>query len=489
MKLFKKVAVLSALSAATIAGLGACKSVAKRPVTFVPVTSSTYNADVTIGDYTYNFGGRIKGKQFVLEAKTLQRSSGSSGGQGMGPGGGMGGFPGGGGFGPGGGGQQGGGQPAAAVESITLSADNLTPFINQSVKITSTVLPAEAASATLTWASSDEKIATVSSGTVSPKAKGTVTITASSGEVSGSIELTVLEENLAQYDFTLKGECKLDKGYGYVITLGDEVIHTDFDKVAGRHEFYYNVKVGEQSSLIKFQAKDPSFKDQLAADYKKWDERDSQYIFYAKATGNNNSVATAYLYMHKDGSAVLNAPSGTERKLTIGLEWKFENDVFTVKNGEAVSTSKASKNPDRPGYMIVVGGYTFFLSKNPEFKWKKYEAVDFLGVSKHEFKAEIGINAGTPDAKNITVNLYLLTDGTAFLYNGDTQLAEGTYTDQGGAITLNMTYLYDGEVKNLNSSSVTVGDVTTIDVKFGLSQQRGPNLSWSEIEATLTKTK
>ena len=436
MKLFKKVAVLSALSAATIAGLGACKSVAKRPVTFVPVTSSTYNADVTIGDYTYNFGGRIKGKQFVLEAKTLQRSSGSSGGQGMGPGGGMGGFPGGGGFGPGGGGQQGGGQPAAAVESITLSADNLTPFINQSVKITSTVLPAEAASATLTWASSDEKIATVSSGTVSPKAKGTVTITASSGEVSGSIELTVLEENLAQYDFTLKGDCKLDKGYGYVITLGDEVIHTDFDKVAGRHEFYYNVKVGEQSSLVKFQAKDPTFKDQLAADYKKWDERDSLYTFYAKATGNNNSVATAYLYCHSNHSAVLNAPSGADRTVTTGLTWEEADGKVTLIDGQNRYESKSSVNAEHPGKKLIYGSYTFLLSENPSVKWKNLTKADFDGATQYEFKGTYTTTG--PDGGEKTLELNLGVDGNAYLYNGETVSAQGTWALTGEHLTVNL---------------------------------------------------
>ena len=641
MKIFKKVALLTVALATASVGLIGCKSNVKLPVTFVAVTSNTYDDEVTFGDYDYKFKGKVdqKSNKFILEAKVQQRHLNAGGGQGQGgwgnwggggnnsaeeevdpsqvvhvtgititekqsnPGGGGGGMPPfgkklvessndgpdgdmpgapdgdmpggpGGDFNPGGPSQP---QEQKIVTELTLEAGkdkelqaNITPdnatnkkvnwsssnpavatvsdgkitavdrgtavitatsddnanikadvtvtvtkvdvagltldptsetlFINQTKEIKATISPDNASIKDVEWSSSDEEIATVSGGKITGVAEGTATITAKSKNnpaVSASLDVTVLVEDLRQYDYKLVGTYTVD-AYGYTITFENDgnakegektVIHADFNKTEGRHEFYYNVVINEQKQLVKFQAKDPTFKNSIAKDYKTWDERDSDYIFRAKATGNNNSVATAYLYMHKDGSAVLNAPSGTERKLTIGLEWKFENDVFTVKNGEAVSTSKASKNPDRPGYMIVVGGYTFFLSKNPEFKWKKYEAVDFLGVSKHEFKAEIGINAGTPDAKNITVNLYLLTDGTAFLYNGDTQLAEGTYTDQGGAITINMTYLYDGEVKNLNSSSVTVGDVTTIDVKFGLSQQRGPNLSWSEIEATLTKTK
>ena len=471
MKLFKKVALLSVLSTAAIAGLGACKSVAKRPVTFVPVTSSTYNADVTIGDYTYNFGGKIKSNQFILEAKTLQRSSGSAGGgMGGGPGGGPGGGFGGGGFNPGG---PGGGEqaPEVAVESITLSADNVTPFINQSVKINTAILPAEAASATLTWSSSDVKVATVSSGTVSPKAKGTVTITASSGDVSGSIELTVLEENLAQYDFTLKGTCKLDKGYGYVITLGDEVIHTDFDKVAGRHEFYYTVKVGENSSLIKFQAKDPSFKDQLAADYKKWDERDSLYTFYAKATGNNNSVATAYLYCHSDHSAVLNAPSGADRTVTTGLSWEENNGIVTLIDGQNRYVSRSSVNPEHPGQKLIYGSYSFLLSENPSIKWKNLTKSDFDGETQYEFKGTYTTEG--PDGGEKTLELNLGVDHNAFLYNGETVSAQGTWalTGEHLTVTLGETVLEADPVEGKYSLSyqMTVSSFfgsQTVDVNF-----------------------
>ena len=433
MKLFKKVAVLSVLSAATIAGLGACKSVAKRPVTFVPVTSSTYNADVTIGDYTYNFGGRIKGNQFVLEAKTLQRGSSGSGGQGGGPGGG--GFPGGG-FGPGGG-QQGGGQQAATVESITLSADNLTPFINQSVKITSTILPEEAKNANLTWTSSDESIATVSSGTVSPKAEGKVTITASSGEVSDSLEFTVFKENLPAHDFVIKGECKLDKGYGYVITIGDEVIHTDFDKVAGRHEFYYNVTNKEGvTSQVLFQAKDSAFKDQLAADYKKWDERDSKYIFYSKATGNNNSVATAYLYLHNNNTAVLNYPSGADRKVTTGLTWEEVDGKITLIDGQNRYESRSSVNPEHPGKKLIYGSYSFLMSENPSIKWKNLTKADFDGETQFEFKGSYTTTG--PDGGEKTLELNLGVDHNAFLYDGETVSAQGTWalTGEHLAVTL-----------------------------------------------------
>ena len=229
-----------------------------------------------------------------------------------------------------GGGQQGGGQeqqPAVAPTSLSLSLSLEEAFINQAVTATVAVEP-ENASKTVTWTSSDEKIATVNNGSISPLAEGTVTITATSTvdtTKSASATLKVVKEDLAKYNWSVTGTYKLEKGYGYTISFNDEgktVIHTDFDKTEGRHEFYYNVKIGEESQTLKFQAKDPTFKDSLAKDYKKWDERDSKYIFYAKATGNNNSVATAYMYLHdSDKSVVVNTPNGANRSLSFGMTW------------------------------------------------------------------------------------------------------------------------------------------------------------------------
>ena len=127
MKSFKKV-LLPMVLLGSMVGLAGCKSAIKIPVSFVAVTSTSYNAEVTIGDYSYTFRGSLEsGKKFSLKGTVVTRVAGGGNNQG-GPGGGMfpgGDFP----FGPGGG--QGGGQSGekAAPESVTMALDKTTIFI------------------------------------------------------------------------------------------------------------------------------------------------------------------------------------------------------------------------------------------------------------------------------------------------------------------------------------------------------------------------
>ena len=347
----------------------------------------------------------------------------------------------------GGNGQQGGGQeqqPAVAATSLSLSLSLEEAFINQAVTATVTAQP-ENASNSVTWASSDEKIATVNNGSVSPLAEGTVTITATSTvdtTKSASATLKVVKEDLAKYNWSITGACTYEKGYGYKIVFNDESkteVHTDFDKTEGRHEFYYRVKIGEESQVLKFQAKDPTFKDSLAKDYKKWDERDSKYVFYAKATGNNNSVATAYMYLHNTNNEVtVNTPNGANRSLSFGMKWEEKDGVITVKDGDTAYVADKSVNSEHPGYRLVYGSNTYYCSLNPDFKWKKFTTADFEGANTHEFVGSYTTSG--PDGGVKEVNLNCVEDGKAKLYLGSsTPSFVGTWTkDASDKLTINL---------------------------------------------------
>ena len=64
----------------------------------------------------------------------------------------------------------------STVPSVTLDRNEATVAIDATLKLNATTYPA---GETVTWSSDDTDVATVSSGTVTAKAEGTATITAS----------------------------------------------------------------------------------------------------------------------------------------------------------------------------------------------------------------------------------------------------------------------------------------------------------------------
>ena len=81
----------------------------------------------------------------------------------------------------------------AAVTGVTLSSAALTLDQGETSVLTATVMPSDAGNKTVTWTSSDEKVAAVSGGIVTAKSGGTATITATTinGKKS-SCEITVV---------------------------------------------------------------------------------------------------------------------------------------------------------------------------------------------------------------------------------------------------------------------------------------------------------
>jgi len=80
--------------------------------------------------------------------------------------------------------------------SITLSETELTLRTVDKATLTATISPEDATDKTITWASSDETIATVSDGVISPVSAGTVTITATAvagDNVSASATVTIVK--------------------------------------------------------------------------------------------------------------------------------------------------------------------------------------------------------------------------------------------------------------------------------------------------------
>lgn len=82
-----------------------------------------------------------------------------------------------------------------AVTGVTLDKSNLSLQPGETATLTATVKPDNATDKSVTWSSSDEKVATVSSdGTVTAVAVGTATITAQAGNKTATCKVTVSDK-------------------------------------------------------------------------------------------------------------------------------------------------------------------------------------------------------------------------------------------------------------------------------------------------------
>ena len=77
------------------------------------------------------------------------------------------------------------------VTSISLNKSSAQITIGGTITLTATVNPDDATDKTITWSSSDEAVATVSSGVVTGNKIGAAIITARAGEKKATCEITV----------------------------------------------------------------------------------------------------------------------------------------------------------------------------------------------------------------------------------------------------------------------------------------------------------
>lgn len=276
------------------------------------------------------------------------------------------------------------------------------------------------------------------------------------GENSNDAGQTSEEEiDLATKNFTFTGSWQEETGYGYILNFQDSkntVIHTDFNTIEGRHQFYYLVEADDSSATVLFQAKDSNYRKQLAADYKTWDERDSTYIFEGKTTGNNNSVATAYLYCHSDNSAVFNTASGSDRKVTLGLSWEIKDNKFILKDGNTTYTGDSSINTSHPGYRVSYSSTALFASTLSSVESSELSNEDFDGTTLYQFTGSYTTEGPDGGTKNVELNL---TDNAnkMYLYSAGMLSKQGTYT-------------FENEVFNLSFEGEETVTVSKVDSKY-----------------------
>jgi hypothetical protein len=294
--------------------------------------------------------------------------------------------------------------------------------------------------------------------------------------------------------FSISGSWVLDEGYGYVLTFNDgasgaagTVVHTDYNKSEGRHEFYYIVNAVTSSATlgsatVYFQAKDSAFRKSLAADYQSWGIRGSSYVFSGYATGNNSSLATENIYLYKDGSVKVAIPNGSSTNVTIGGTWSETASTHALSMSIGGKTVKANycDTASKEGYRLIYTN-TCYCSLNAAFAWTNYTAQDFDGTTLYAFSGKVSVSSffGSTDYQ---VSLNCTSKGTALLYVNDSPSASGVYSFANDVFTITM----DG--KDPVSVSKGSDGKYSFATKVTIVQQMGPSSSSTDYDVTLVYT-
>ena len=100
-----------------------------------------------------------------------------------------------------------------AVSAVSVSPATATVKVGESVTLSATITPSDAAEKTITWTSSDDKIATVDAGKVTGVAEGSATITATTkdGGKTATSTVTVSKDAPASKEVILEGNITSDQ--------------------------------------------------------------------------------------------------------------------------------------------------------------------------------------------------------------------------------------------------------------------------------------
>ncbi|MBR6863385.1 MAG: Ig-like domain-containing protein [Bacteroidales bacterium] len=242
------------------------------------------------------------------------------------------------------------GDPFVHVKSISLDKTDIKIFVDEMVKLTATISPSDATVQTVSWSSSDESIATVTSdGVVKGISLGSalITITAVDGEIKAICDVTVIESP-PPMDVLEAIDLGLSSGLKWAsLNLGATRLNEPGDYYAwGETEPYY-------SSLDPLTWKPGKEAGYDLPSYRWSVESDRKMIKYCTDSSFGYDGFT-------DGKFILD-PEDDAAHVHLGDKWRIPTDAEWTELREKCSWEWTSVN-GADGYMVTgPNGNSIFL--------------------------------------------------------------------------------------------------------------------------------
>ena len=266
------------------------------------------------------------------------------------------------------------------VTGITLNHRTLNLVEGETATLTAKVEPEDATDKTVTWSSSDEKIATVVDGVVTAVAEGSITVTAEAGGKTATCEVKVSKPVIEVTEIILdKTSLELNKGESETLTATVRPDDATYKDVTWRSSDEKIATVDENGKVTGVAAGDAEITATAG-------DMEATCYVTVKVPVESITLDKTSLTLMEGESATLVATVKPDDATDKTVTWSSSDEkivtvdktgkVTAVKEGEAVITAKAGDKTAT--CKVIVNNYVFTIDV-----WSVEASGDgdFVGIS------------------------------------------------------------------------------------------------------------
>ncbi|MCR5506169.1 MAG: Ig-like domain-containing protein [Bacilli bacterium] len=355
-----------------------------------------------------------------------------------------------------------------AVTGISLDSTSLSLEVGDTYTLTATVTPSDATDSSVTWSSSNKKVATVSNGLITAKGTGSATITAKAGNYTATCKVTVSEASSEEVSVTgvslSSSSLSLEVGDTSTLTATVTPSNATDSSVSWSSS---NTSVATVSSSGKVSAiaagsatitvttTDGSYTDTCAVTVTEAGEEEEETQDGVYDTDGNEitsgSASVSFVYNNQT------------TKKTISAAYLIDGVTVNISSGEYASASGSS---DQVIFLVVNGGTLNIIGTSSSYvSLSKSGSAASSGQVDDDYNF-YGVNSGivvSGSASSATIqyaNISTTSNGSNAVVatnGGSIDISDSVITTSGSAGSRGLHTTYDGDITADNVEITTQG--------------------------------